>query len=49
MTTPAGRESPFPAALETEGLKETARIPIEGEPCSVAADGDHVFVIGTEP
>jgi hypothetical protein len=36
-------------ASEKEGLKETARIPIEGEPCSVAADGDRVFVIGTEP
>jgi ligand-binding sensor domain-containing protein len=36
-------------ALEEEGLKEIARIPIEGEPCSVAADGDRVFVIGTEP
>jgi hypothetical protein len=36
-------------ALEKEGLKEIARIPIEGEPCSVAADGDRVFVIGTEP
>jgi hypothetical protein len=36
-------------ALEKEGLQETARIPIEGEPCSVAADGDRVFVIGTEP
>ena len=36
-------------ALEKEGLKETARIPIEGEHCSVAVDGDRVFVIGTEP
>ena len=36
-------------ALEKEGLKETARIPIKGELCSVAADGDRVFVIGTEP
>jgi hypothetical protein len=36
-------------ALEKEGLKETARIPIEGELCSVAVDGDRVFVIGTEP
>jgi hypothetical protein len=26
-------------ALEKEGLKETARIPIEDEPCAVAADG----------
>jgi hypothetical protein len=36
-------------ALEKEGLKETARIPIEGEPCSVAVDEDRAFVVGTEP
>ena len=36
-------------ALEKDGLKETARIPIEGEPCSVAVDGDRVFIIGHEP
>ena len=38
-----------PVALEKEGLKESARIPIEGEPCSVAVDGNRVFVIGTDP
>jgi hypothetical protein len=36
-------------ALEKEGLKETARIPIEGELCSVTVDEDRVFVVGTEP
>ena len=36
-------------ALDKEGLKESARVPIEGELCSVAVDGDRVFVIGTEP
>jgi len=36
-------------ALEKEGLKETARIPIDGEPCPVAVDGDRVFVNGTTP
>jgi hypothetical protein len=36
-------------ALEKEGLKETARIPVEGETCSDAVDEDRVFVVGTEP
>jgi hypothetical protein len=36
-------------ALEKEGLKEIARIPVEGEPCCVAVYGDRVFVSGTEP
>jgi hypothetical protein len=36
-------------ALEKEGLKETARIPAEGETCSDAVDEDRVFVVGTEP
>jgi len=36
-------------ALDKERLQETARIPIAGEPCSVAAEGDRVFVGGTSP
>jgi hypothetical protein len=36
-------------ALTAEQLKETARIPIEGAPCSVAAEGDRAFVNGTQP
>ena len=36
-------------ALDKERLQETARIPIAGAPCSVAADGDRVFVGGTSP
>jgi hypothetical protein len=36
-------------ALEKEGLKEAARIPIEGVPCSVAVEGDRVLVSGSQP
>jgi hypothetical protein len=35
-------------ALAAEQLEETARIPI-GPPCSVAAEGDRVFVSATQP
>ena len=35
--------------LDKERLQETARIPIAGAPCSVAAEGDRVFVSGTSP
>ena len=36
-------------ALEKEGLKEAARIPIEGVPCSVAVEGNRVLVSGSQP
>jgi len=36
-------------AFGKERLEETARIPIEGAPCSVAARGEHVFVGSTQP
>jgi hypothetical protein len=36
-------------ALDKERLQETARIPVAGAPCSVATDGDRVFVSGTSP
>jgi hypothetical protein len=36
-------------ALDKERLQETARIPVAGAPCSVATDGDSVFVSGTSP
>ena len=35
--------------LEVERLEETARLPIDGAPCSVAAEGDRVFIGGTQP
>jgi streptogramin lyase len=36
-------------ALEKQRLEETARIPIEGAPCSVAAKNESVFVGSTQP
>jgi hypothetical protein len=36
-------------ALDAERLKETARLPIDGAPCAVAAEGDRGFVSGTQP
>ena len=35
--------------LDAERLQETARLPIDGAPCAVAAEGDRVFVSGTQP
>jgi hypothetical protein len=37
------------AALEKTQLKETARIHIDGTPCDVSAEGNRVFVRGTQP